>query len=395
MNPIITSVLDTDLYILNMGCVAFHLFPRARVTFKLINRGKTPFPPGFGRELQHQVNLMNRLALTESEQRWLNDIRYIRPTYIEWLAGYRFDPGEVFIAQEKDELTVQIGGLWYRAIYWEVPLLATISELYYQMTGQPMEADWLERIHAKATTLSNNGCHWIEFGARRRYSAMVEDAVVETMRSFNGFLGTSNPHFAHRWNVTPHGTYAHQAIQAMMALYGVRMANKMWMKHWAEIFEGDLGITLTDTFTTDVFLRDFGLYETKLFDGARHDSNDPYAWGEKMLRHYSDLGVLTSNKRFVFSDALKVGPPEQRMIGKAFNYVPLDIHYRKFCWPVGGIGTFLTNDVGVDPLNIVIKLMSADFGHGPVDVVKLSDDPGKYTGNPGAIAAARRELRLP
>ncbi len=394
MNQIITSILDTDLYILNMGCVAFHLFPRARVTYKFINRGKTPFPTGFGRELQRQVNLMRSLALTDDEQRWLKGIRYMRPTYIEWLAGYRFDPGEVSITHENNELSIDIGGLWYRSIYWEVPLLATISELYYRMTNQSMRPDWLGSIYNKAETLSTNGCHWIEFGARRRYSTMVEDAVVETMRGFKGFLGTSNPHCAHRWNVTPHGTYAHQAVQAMMALYGVRMANKMWTKHWAEIFEGDLGIALTDTFTTDVFLRDFGLYESKLFDGARHDSNDPYAWGDKMLRHYDNLGVLTSNKRFVFSDALKVGPPEQRMIGKAFNYVPLDIHYRKFCWPVGGIGTFLTNDVGVTPLNIVVKLMSADFGHGPVDVVKLSDEPGKYTGNPEVIATVKKELRV-
>jgi nicotinate phosphoribosyltransferase len=272
--------------------------------------------------------------------------------------------------------------------------LATISELYYRMTDQGMSPDWMGRINSKAITLSTNACHWIEFGARRRYSAAVEDAVVSTMRGYSGFLGTSNPHLAHKWDVTAHGTYAHQAVQAMMALYGVRMANKMWMKHWAEIFEGDLGITLTDTFTTEVFLRDFGRYESKLFDGARQDSSNPYAWGHKMLQHYNDLDVLTSTKRFVFSDALKVGPPGQEMIGKAYNYVPLDIYYRQFCWPVGGIGTFLTNDVGVTPLNIVIKLMSADFGHGPVDVVKLSDEPGKYTGNPDVIAAAKKELRI-
>lgn len=390
--PILTSMIDDDLYKINMGSVVFHLFPRAIVTYEFINRGKTQFPDGFAERLQEQVEMMADLQLTKDEATWLKGISYIRPTYVEWLAGYRMDPSEVLIWSTAGlkangfppgTLKISIRCPWYRGIFWEVKLMAVISELYFKMTGQVMADDWEQRIENKAMKLQTNGCHWIDFGTRRRFSLEVQDAVVRRMRMAEGFLGTSNPYLAYKYGVTAHGTYAHESVMAMSALYGVRMANKMWMKHWAEHFEGNVGVALTDTFTTDAFLRDFTSYEARLFDGVRQDSNDPYVWGEKMLNHYRKLNILTSNKRLVFSDNLNDD-----------KYIALDKHYRKFAQPIGGIGTFFTNDVGVKPLNMVIKMTSADFGNGPVNVVKLSDDHGKHTGNVEAIAQAKRELGI-
>jgi nicotinate phosphoribosyltransferase len=203
------------------------------------------------------------------------------------------------------------------------------------------------------------------------------------MINYDGFLGTSNIHFAQKYGVSAHGTYAHESVMAMQALYGPRLANKMWMKHWSDHFEGLLGTALTDTFTTEVFLRDFGPAEARLFDGVRQDSGDPVAWGELMLDHYEKMKIPTTNKRFVFSDGLNTA-----------LYIFLDTNFRQFCQPIGGIGTHFTNDVGVEPLNMVIKLKTADFGQGPIDVVKLSDNEGKYTGNPEAIAQVKRELGI-
>lgn len=390
--PILTSMIDDDLYKINMGSVVFHLFPRAMVTYEFFNRGKTQFPEGFAERLQEQVEMMADLRLTKEEAEWMKKISYIRPTYVEWLEGYRMDPSEVLIWSTAGlkangfppgTLKVSVHGPWYRTIYWEVKLMAVISELYFKMTGQPMADDWEQRIENKTVKLQTNGCHWIDFGTRRRFSGEVQDAVVRHMRMANGFLGTSNPHLAHKYGVTAHGTYAHESVMAMSALYGVRMANKMWMKHWAEHFEGNVGVALTDTFTTDAFLRDFSSYEARLFDGVRQDSNDPYAWGEKILTHYRNLNILTSNKRLVFSDNLNDD-----------KYIALDKHFRQWAQPIGGIGTFFSNDVGVKALNMVIKMTSADFGFGPINVVKLSDDHGKHTGNIEAIAQAKRELGI-
>jgi nicotinate phosphoribosyltransferase len=381
--PIIISMLDDDWYKLTMGSVVFHNFPNAEVEYEFINRGKTPFPEGFAEELNHQIHELTWLRLTKKEERWLKTIPYIRPTYAEWLLGYTMYPDEVQISQEGGDLKVKIRGPWYRTIFWEVKLMAIISELYFLITNQEKINLWYLRIIEKAKKLSNNGCYWIDFGTRRRYSYEVQDRVVEIMKNYKGFLGTSNPHLAMKHGVTPQGTYAHECIMAMSALYGVRMANKMWVKLWSEHFGGALGVALTDTFTTEMFLNDFEMFEAKLFDGVRQDSGNPKEWGYRMLKHYQNLGILTTNKRFVFSDNLNVE-----------KYIELAKTFQSVAQPVGGIGTNLTNDVGVKPLNMVIKMTRANFGKGWVDVVKLSDDEGKHTGKSESIQSVKKQLGI-
>jgi len=390
-HSLISSILDTDWYKITMASVVFHQFPDAIVEYSFINRGKTTFPPNFDKELIHQIKLLSNLHLTTEEQSWLNTIPYIRKTYIEWLAGYRINPNEVEIIQHGGELKITIRGLWYRTIFFEVPLMSLISELYFIMTGQEKFDDWKVKIYTKAVKLSTNYCRWIDFGTRRRYSFEVQDKVVEMMKDYKGFLGTSNPYLAMKHKVAPQGTYAHESIMAMSALYGVIMANHMWMKHWADYFGGNLGVALTDTFTTEQFLNDFGSYEARLFDGVRQDSGDPTEWGNRMLKHYSDLGIQTTNKRFVFSDNLNDD-----------KYIELARKFQPFAQPVGGIGTFLSNDVfsqeqkmkGFKPLNMVIKMTRANFGYGWRNVVKLSDDKGKHTGEKGAIQSTKEQLGI-
>lgn len=392
-NPIITSMLDGDLYKINMGSVVFHLFPRAIVEYTFFNRGKTEFPKGFAEALISQVNLLANVALTDDEAEWLKKIPYMRPTYVEWLKGYRMNPKEVTITQVNGYLCIKIRGPWYRTIYWEVKLMAIISELYFIMTGQTPDTEWEQRIENKGVLLQTEGCHWIDFGTRRRFSKAVQEAVCRQMRMLNGFLGTSNPYFAFKYKLTPNGTYAHECVMAMSALYGVRMADKMWRKSWSEHFEGDVGVSLTDTFTTDFFLRQFDKYDAHLYDGLRQDSGVPYDWADnKVLPFYSRMRINPIGKRLVFSDSLGVAPKNELMAGKNYNYVRIDHTYRKVAQPVGGIGTNFTNDVGVKPLNMVIKLTAADFGQGMVNVVKLSDDKGKHTGDANAIARALQEI---
>lgn len=381
--PILQSMLDDDWYKFTMGSVVFHLFPRAIVTYEFFNRGNISFPTGFGNKLREHVNKLVDLKLTIYESHWMKNIRYIRPTYVEWLKGFRLDPNEVNISQNGGELYVKIHGPWYRTIYWEVKLMALISELYFRMTGQSPEDWWENKIETKAENLFNAGCYWIDFGTRRRFSLNVQERVVQIMRNYRGFLGTSNPYLAFKNGLTPHGTYAHESIMAMSSKYGVRIANKMWMKHWAEHFEGNVGVALTDTFTTEHFLKDFDTYDGRLFDGTRQDSGDPIEWGNKILSHYNKLGINPSNKRMVFSDNLN-----------SEKYINIHNKFKDVAQPVAGIGTNFTNDVGVKPLNMVIKMTSADFGYGPVNVVKLSDDKEKNTGNINAIEQAKREIGI-
>lgn len=380
---IVKSLLDNDFYTFTVGQVIFHSFPNAEVEYEFINRGKTPFPKGFDKELKHQIELLTELSLNHKEELWMKTIPYIRPTYAEWLLGYRMNPEEVQISQVGSDLRLSIRGPWYRTIVWEVTLMAIISELYFRMTKQDKENEWENKIRKKAFSLSDKECYWIDFGTRRRYSYEVQDRVVEIMKTYKGFLGTSNPHLAMKHGVVAHGTYSHQGPMGMMALYGVRMANKMWMKHWSDYFGGALGVALTDTFTTEKFLPDFGSYEARLFDGLRQDSGDPMEWGDRILAHYKSLNVPTENKRLVFSDGLD-----------DIRFRDISWRFRGRCQPIGGIGTYLTNDVGPKPLNMVIKMTKANFGQGWVDVVKLSDSPGKHTGTPEAVELVKREMGI-
>lgn len=384
--PIIKSILDTDLYKLTMQEVVFHDFPFVMAEYTFINRNNTPFPEGFDEELRKQIQFLSYLKLTSDEIVYLKSIPYLRPTYIEWLSGYKFNPDEVIVNQKHSNLNIQICGPWYRTILFEVPLMAIISELYFKMTDQVASNDWKERIVKTATNLSQAECHWIDFGTRRRFSYEVQDEVVKTMKQFNGFLGTSNPHFAHKYSVVPNGTFAHEYVQGISGIYGVKMANTIAMKHWADHFNGNLGVALTDTFTTKVFLNDFSKYEASLFDGVRQDSGDPIQWGNDVISHYNKLGVSTQNKKLVFSDALNDE-----------KYIKIDKCFRDIAKPVGGIGTFISNNVGVVPLNMVIKLryIRKTPNSPEVEVVKLSDNIGKHTGSIEAIRHVQTELGMP
>jgi nicotinate phosphoribosyltransferase len=380
---IIQSLLDTDHYKITMGQVIFHQFPRAVVQYRFFARTATVFPDGFAETLRHHLDALADLQARPEEIAWLQThVRYLKPTYLEWLAHYRFDPREVAVRQEDGRLAVTATGSWYRTVFWEVPLLALVSELYF--AGRRPADDWQERIQVKARRMADAGVHWVDFGTRRRFSFAVQDTVNEVMRGYRPFfLGTSNPYLAMKYDLTPFGTYAHEGPMAMQALVGVRGCNQAWVEVWVREYQGDLGIALTDTVTTPYFLRHFGLKETKLFDGMRQDSGVPAAVGELIVRHYESLNVDPRCKRIIFSDSLT----DDKLIAL----------YRQFhdrILVTGGIGTFLTNDVGHTPLNIVMKLVAADFGDGPVPTVKLSDDPGKYTGDPQRIAQSLEELGL-
>jgi nicotinate phosphoribosyltransferase len=380
---IIQSLFDTDHYKITMGQVIFHHFARVVAQYHLFNRRRIPFSPGFGDTLRRHINELADLRARPEEIAWLiKHVRYLKPTYLEWLAHYRFQPAEVTVRQEDGVLDIEVFGPWYRTVLWEVPLLALVSELYF--SDRRPAPNWQERIRTKSDKMAAAGVHWVDFGTRRRFSYAVQDKVNEVMRSYRPlFLGTSNPYLAMKYDLTPIGTYAHEGPMAMQAHGGVRTCNQAWIDAWVREYEGDLGIALTDTVTSAYFFHHFGRAETKLFDGVRQDSGDPAAIAEMAIQHYQKMNVDPRTKQIIFSDSLT----DLRIIAL----------HRQFCERIrvsGGIGTFLTNDVGHPPLDIVMKLTGADFGHGLVPVIKLSDDRGKYTGDPKSIAAALVELGI-
>ncbi|WP_430615454.1 nicotinate phosphoribosyltransferase [Flavobacterium sp. JP2137] len=386
---IIHSILDNDFYKFTMQHAAIKKFPYAKASYVFINRGQHRFPAGFAERLKRAVDQMAGLQLSTEEKQYLQKTcPYLDPTYLDFLQGYRYDPKEVQIVQEGQALEVSLSGYWYRTILWEVPLMSIICELYYLMTPQKREPDALVIAHAKEKIENYRklGITIAEFGTRRRHSYEVHDLVVSSLKKYGEgtFIGTSNVHLAMKYQTKPIGTHAHEWFMFHAAKYGFKMANSMGLEHWVDTYRGDLGIALTDTYTSAVFFEQFDKKFAKLFDGVRHDSGDPLEFADMTIQHYQSLGINPLSKYIIFSDGLnpeKVERIAQYCKGK------IGISF--------GIGTDFTNDVGLPAMNIVIKMKQA-FPEGAhwIDVVKLSDERKKYTGNPEMIDLAKRLLDI-
>lgn len=394
--PIIQSILDSDAYKFSMGACVFRWYGDWDVSYNLITRGDTFIPSSMGDALRAEVDAMADLRLTDDEFDFLREnCPYLKRTYLEYFRGYRFDPSEVKIGSNGSSLAVTIRGPWFRTIYWEVPLMALISELYFQ--DLLPENDFAEKARQKGMLLVDAGCNFADFGSRRRFSRDVHDTVVEKLKAgerqirqnrqasvvgveqIGRMNGTSNVWLAMKHGLKPIGTHAHEFFMAIGSQFGYPRANANALKAWQREFMGDLGIALTDTFTTDAFLQQFTMDFAKGFDGVRHDSGDSIEFAKKIIAHYQSLRINPLHKTIVFSDglntlkAMEINRWCQGKIGCSF-----------------GIGTHFTNNVGHMPLNMVIKLATCN-GY---PAIKLSDVEGKHTGDPATIDAVKQILGL-
>lgn len=386
---IIKSIIDNDFYKFTMQFGVTKLYPDVMARYKFINRGEHQFPEGFAEELQKEINAMASLALTKDEKDFFTtNCPYLSPAYLDFLQGYRYDPNEVKIAQNGADVEVHVEGYWYRTILWEVPILCLISEVFYKLTNAKRitNEEITKRTSDKVDLYNRLGVTVAEFGTRRRHSYEVHDVVMKELTNHKGksFVGTSNVHFAHKYGVKPIGTHAHEWFMFHGARYGFKIANSISLDRWVKVYYGDLGIALTDTYTSDVFFGQFDKKLSKLFDGVRHDSGDPIEFGEKTIAHYEKMGINPLFKTIIFSDGLNSEKVE--MITKAFKgRIGLSF----------GIGTNLTNDTDLKPMNIVMKLTAiSSIDIKWTGVVKLSDEKNKHTGTPRMIALAKEMLDL-
>ncbi|MCQ2974698.1 MAG: nicotinate phosphoribosyltransferase [Bacteroidales bacterium] len=387
---IIKHFTDNDLYKFTMQYGVVSLYPSDIVKYKFTNRGSNKFPKNFAKELRKEIDEMANLKLTDEEYQFMKEKCYYLPqSYLDFLRGFRFDPSEIKINEIDDKIEVEIEGFWYRTILWEVPLMALISELNFKMTGEKVlsKEERIEKADSKMKLYQQLGIKVADFGTRRRYSFENQDTIVNTLNKYSKstFVGTSNVYLAMKYKTTPIGTHAHEWFMFHAAKYGYKMANKVALENWVKVYRGDLGIALSDTFTTEVFFRDFDTLYAKLFDGVRHDSGSPLEFADKTIKHYEKLRINPLSKTIVFSDGL-----DPEMVKTIVNYCKGRIGMSF------GIGTNFTNDVGVKPLNMVIKLKAVKGCGGKewTEVVKLSDNPGKHTGDKIAIKLAKDVLDI-
>jgi len=383
----IHSMLDNDLYKFSMQQAVMKLYPSAKVKYKFIDRGATYFPEKMVAELKQAVKDMEGLYLTFNERKFLEEkVYFFNPVYVDFLNGYRYKSDEVDINWDSGELQITIEGYWFRTILWEVPLMALVSELYFKHTGASVIWSDLDiRNEHKAEDFKELDVKIADFGTRRRYSYKSQQRLVEEFNKWNFFVGTSNMHFAEKYNLTPIGTQAHEWFMFHAAKYGFHQANSISLGRWVDVYNGDLGIALSDTFTTESFFKSFDTLYAKLFDGVRHDSGDAIKFGNEVEKHYEKLGIPPTSKTIVFSDGLDFDEVQR---------------IESYGWKIKrsyGIGTWLSNDIpDVHPLNMVIKMVAAKpSGEDEwINTIKLSDDEGKHTGNRKTIELAKNVLNI-
>lgn len=375
---IIRSLLDTDAYKLSMMKAVLRYCPGVPVRYIFNNRrpeGK--FNDLFIYEFFRQLEEMANLEVTSDELGWLNkQCPWLGAEFLQYFKNYRFNPEEIEAKIEDGEFRLEIKGPWERTILWEVPLMAIISELFFLHCDKNWKfiiPEQIDKNFKKGDVLKD--CHFADFGTRRRRNYEAQNLVVQCLVNRPNFFGTSNVHLAHKYKTRPVGTMAHEWIMGISALEGLRHANRYALKIWSKVFEGDLGIALTDTFGSHAFFEDFDGYLARLFDGVRHDSGDPLVFLLKTVDHYKELDIDPMTKMVVFSDGLDA------QSAKNINQKCKNIIRCSF-----GIGTSLTNDFdGSKPLNMVIKMADCNG----IPVVKLSDTPAKAIGDTDALRVAK------
>lgn len=375
MAPVIQSLLDTDLYKFTMWQTMLHRHPQTQAEYTFVCRNAPAYPlaellADVDRELDH----LCRLSFAPEDLAYLGSLRFIKPDFIDFLRIFRFQRAFIQAQADGERLSIVARGPQVHVMGFEIYVLAIVNELYFRRLAQPGTLDEGRRRLAEKVGLlrafddeppRRHPFEFFDFGLRRRFSGTWQREVVTAFKRElpQFFKGTSNVLLARDLGLVPIGTMAHEYLQTYQAL-GVRLRDhqKAALEDWVQEYRGDLGVALTDVVGMDAFLADFDLYFAKLFDGLRHDSGDPFAWAEKALAHYAKLRIDASTKRLVFSDGLDLP-----------RALALYRHFADRTQLGFGIGTNLSNDVGLTPLNIVMKLTHCNGQ----PVAKLSDSPGK------------------
>jgi nicotinate phosphoribosyltransferase len=392
--PVVSSLLETDLYKFTMWQTMLHRYPGSQAEYTFTCRNQSAYPlVDLLDEVNAELDHLCSLALRPDELRFLGGLRFISSDFVDFLRIFRFQREFVHASDDDGELRIVAVGPQVHVMAFEVFVLGIVNELYFRRFDRGAAlAEGRRRLESKIE-LVRSSCHepsrthpfeFFDFGVRRRFSADWHAEVVTRLRDElpRHFKGTSNVRLAHELGLVPIGTMAHEYLQMYQTL-GVRLRDfqRAALEDWVQEYRGDLGIALTDVLSMDAFLADFDLYFAKLFDGLRQDSGDPVSWGEKALDHYRRLRIDPHTKRLVFSDNLTLS-----------RALELYRHFADRAQLGFGIGTHLSNDVGLEPLNIVMKLTRCN----DQPVAKLSDTPGKSTvGDPTFLAYLRQVFEIP
>ena len=389
----ITSILDDDLYKFTTSYAYMKMFPDAECTFTFVDRNKVPRTEKFLIELKEELSNLQKLELTKSEFNWcVKNIPFIPEFYWEWLKTFRYDMSKCNIYLDEDKvLHMDVTDKCYRCTLYEIPFLYSVPEVNNRDKRVDL-ATTLILLKDKVELANKENLKFSEFGTRRRFNFMVQDEVIDYLKTYSKTcVGTSNVYFAMKYGMKPIGTHPHEWFMFHGAQFGYKNANYMALENWVNVYDGDLGIALSDTYTSDVFFNNFSLKQAKLFDGVRQDSGDEYEFMKKTINFYKKNGIDPTTKTIVFSNALDF-PKAVTINNFCKGYIRASF----------GIGTNLTCDC-VDSNanvlgheNIVMKMSKCRMNVNQpwFKTIKISDDLGKHMGDNEEFNHACYELGI-
>lgn len=386
---VINSILDTDLYKFTTSYAYIKLFPYAIGTFSFKDRDETKYTLEFLSELKSELHALKEVRLKIEELEYMSShCRFLPRVYWEWLSSFTFNPDIIELSLDEDgHLFLEVTDYMYKVTLYEVPILAIVSELKNRLFSRTPDMDEvIGRLAVKVNLSNNNAMPFSEFGTRRRFSFDVHEAVVDYLKKNSKYCtGTSNCYLAMKYDMRPMGTHPHEWFMFHGAQFGYKHANYMALENWVNVYDGDLGTALSDTYTSESFLSNFSRKQAKLFDGVRCDSGDEIDFIDRLINRYKDLGIDPTTKTIIFSNALDF---EKAL--SIYRYCDGKIRCSF------GIGTNLTNDTGYKPSNIVMKLSKCKMNNNQEwrECVKLSDDMGKHMGSITEVEACLHELRI-
>lgn len=389
----IVSALDDDFYKHNMMQVMLHQFQAVEtVEYAFKMRADIDLRP-FRTEIEDELMRLDGLSLTEDQIQWMKQHPWYSKDYIEYMRLWKFNTRYLDICERDNQLSIRAKGPLLMCTKFEIPVLATISEVYnrnvyphitYEDIRRPLyqKIEWLRKQQQEHDL---TGLTFAEFGTRRRFSYETQHTVVDTLRKElpGVFIGTSNMHLAKEFGIRAIGTMAHEIFMLSQQV-GIQLRNfqKHTLEAWVREFRGMLGYALTDIIGMDAFIRDFDLYFAKLFDGLRHDSGCPFQFGTKAYNMYMALKVDPRTKSLTYSNSVNFE-----------LMVQLFLEFRDKFIVTFGLGKALSNSVdGVPSMDMVFKLIRVNDR----PVAKISDDEGKgMCEDPSFVNYLKGEFRAP
>lgn len=385
----VKSIIDTDAYKFYVSHAYMKLFPDAEGTFEFHDRANTIYNQDFIDIIKMEFASLESLKLSNEEFNFVcGKIRFIPQCYWEWLKSFKFDLNKIEVCLDiQGHLHINVTDKLYKVTLYEIPILAIVSEARGKWLGHVAKIDEiLNKLDYKIALSNEHKLKFSEFGTRRRFDYDVQDRVCKRLKEKAMYCsGTSNVHLAMKYDMPIMGTHPHEWFMFHGAEFGYKRANYLALENWVNVYDGDLGIALSDTYTTEVFLKNFSRKHAKLFEGVRHDSGDPYKFVMNVIKRYKELGIDPTTKTIIFSNALDF---------ESYKEIAEYCQGRIRC--AAGIGTNLTNDTGYKPANIVMKLKRCRMNSRQpwYDCIKLSDDIGKHMGPQKEVEICKYECEI-